>query len=56
MFGFAAELGIHRVCAIIEREDAVHLGGAPIWDFGRGLCWEIEQRVSLFLWQDFGGV
>ena len=56
MFGFVAELSIQRDCAVIEREDAVHLGGAPVWDFCRGLCREIEQRVSLCLWEDFGGV
>ena len=36
MFCFVAEPSIQRDCAVIEREDAVHLGGASDWDFCRG--------------------
>ena len=35
MFGFVAESSIQRDCVVIEREDAVHLGGAPDWGFCR---------------------
>ena len=35
VFGFVVALGIHRDCTVIEREDAVHLGGVPDWDFCR---------------------
>ena len=37
VFGFVAELGFHRDCAVTEREDAVHLGGASDRDFCRRL-------------------
>ena len=56
MFGFVAELGFHRDCTVTEREDAVHLGGAPDRDFYRRLSRDFEQRISVCLWEDFGGV
>ena len=56
MFGFVAELGFHRDCAVTEREDAVHLGGVLDRDFCRRLSRDFEQRISLCSWEDFGGV
>ena len=56
MFGFAAELSFHRDCVVTGREDAVHFGGAPDRDFCRRLSRDFEQRISLCLWEDFGGV
>ena len=56
MFGFVAELSIHRDYAVTEREDAVHLRGVPDRDFAGDLSQDFEQRISLCLWEDFGGV
>ena len=36
MFFVVVEPSIQRDCAVTEREDAVHVGGAPDWDFCRG--------------------
>ena len=56
MFGFAAELGFSRDYAVTRREDTVHFGGASDRDFCRGFSRDFEQRISLFLQEDFGGV
>ena len=36
MFDFVVVSRIQRDYTVIEREDAVHLGGAPDWDSCRG--------------------
>ena len=56
MFEFLVEPCIHRHCAVTEREDAVHLGGVPDQGFCRRLSRDFEKRISLCLWEDFGGV